>query len=206
MKGIHRAAILSPLLSLLGCAGTGDDAQKSISQMDSDGPGSGGPTLQPRLVWNADGPSPSWLTTPVSSGGWAVQILTGQLSLHAGGSVECDWVSTKQGVPDGPSTKLTLQGGDGNFVFYNHTNGKTWGAHTRAVDNPNGPGVTAAFQGDANLVVRNAAGNAIWASNTHTFPQAVLAFQSDGNLVIYNQVEEAGGPRYQLLWQTGTDH
>jgi hypothetical protein len=201
MKGIHRATILSPLLFLLGCAVIGGDAQESISQMDSDGPGSGGPTLQPRMA-----PSPSeWFNT-----GWSVQIPAGQLSLHAGESVECDWLSSKPGVPDGPSTKLTLQGSDGNLVFYNHSNGKTWGAHTRAVDNPNGPGITAAFQGDANLVVRNAAGNAIWASNTHTFPQAVLAFQSDGNLVIYNRIEETDPMRgitfftYHELWETGT--
>lgn len=210
MKGIHRAMVLSPLLFLFGCAAIGNSAQESTSQIDdwesdsgasgqgSDGRGSGSPSLQPRLMWNDGDPS----TPPsvrVAPGVFAVLIPTAQLSFHAGDSMDCDWGA------DGPSTRLTLQGSDGNFVFYNHTNGKTWGAHTRAVDNPKGPGVTAVFQGDANLVVRNAAGNAIWASNTHTFPQAVLAFQSDGDLVIYNQVEGDAIPAYQLLWDTGTE-
>ena len=55
------------------------------------------------------------------------------------------------------------------------------------------------FQSDGNLVLRDSAGTAIWASNTHTYYQAVLALQSDGNLVIY--------PSYNnnhALWATGT--
>jgi hypothetical protein len=97
----------------------------------------------------------------------------------------------------GISTKLTLQG-DGNFVLY-AGNGKTWAAHTRAVDNPKGPGCEALFQSDANLVVRNCSLAAIWASNTHTYPHAILAFQSDGNLVIYDSASTLNA-----LWSTGT--
>jgi hypothetical protein len=224
MMRIHRAMILSPLLFVLGCAVTGDDAQESTSQKDvlancSGSPGSmpmARPTMPPYLAvamcqppppnvtctWNTNTTSvsfdPRGILYPITPDVVAALFWVGGLSFHAGGSLQCDWST-------GLHTKLTLQGNDGNFVFYNQTNGRTWGAHTRRADNPNGPGVTAEFQSDANLVVRNAAGNAIWASNTHTFPQALLAFQSDGNLVIYNHFDTAQGPVYQPLWATGTE-
>lgn len=92
---------------------------------------------------------------------------------------------------NGTSTKLTMQG-DGNFVYY-ASNGKRWGSNTR----PNG--CYATFQADGNLVVRNCAGAALWASNTHTYPNAILAFQDDGNLVIYPSSSD-----FNALWATGT--
>jgi len=106
--------------------------------------------------------------------------------------VEVTWSGT------GVSTRL-IQQTDGNFVLY-AGNGKTWGAATRYVDNTtNGPGCTAQFQSDANLVVYNCAGTAVWASGTHTYPNAVLAFQADGNLVIYSSTTGSA------LWSTGTN-
>ena len=59
--------------------------------------------------------------------------------------------------------------------------------------------MTAAFQSDANLVVRNCDGDGIWYSATHTYPNAVLCFQADGNLVIYSAA--SGG---KALWSTKT--
>lgn len=112
---------------------------------------------------------------------------TSGLLLDRGGSVQCTW-------SNGLRTNLTLQGSDGNFVFYNYTSGKTWGANTR----PNG--YTAEFQSDANLVVRTSAGTAIWASNTHTYPNGILAFQSDGNLVIY-----PSDTNFTAKWATNTE-
>jgi hypothetical protein len=121
----------------------------------------------------------------------AVDVPVGCLTEYFGDNVTVTWSGS------GVSTELTLQT-DGNFVLY-AGNGKKWGAGTRAVDNANGPGCEAAFQSDANLVVRDCNGAAIWASGTHTYPDAVLAFQADGNLVIY---ETAGG---KALWATGTE-
>lgn len=214
MKTIYHAMILSPLLFALGCAVTADDAQESTSQTDDSLSSVGGvpdpnPTIPPlmsldsagaisvRCTWNRNTTSATFdsngaifSTTP---GVFALLISVGRLSMHAGGSLQCNWST-------GAQTNLTLQGSDGNFVFYNQANGKTWAAHTRKADNPNGPGATATFQSDANLVVRNAAGNAIWASNSHTFPHARLAFQSDGNLVIYSN--DGSDP---VPWATGTE-
>lgn len=231
MMRVHRAMILSPLLFVLGCAVTGDDAKESTSQMNdlancSGAPGSNPnarPTMPPFLaaamcppntvinvtcMWNTNTTSvsfdPSHTLFPTTPGVVAALLWVGGLSFHAGGSLQCDW-SPSELYPGGLHTNLTLQGSDGNFVFYNQTNGRTWAAHTRKADNPNGPGATVTYQSDANLVARNAAGNAIWASNTHTFPQALLAFQSDGNLVIYNHFDTAQGPVYQALWATGTE-
>jgi hypothetical protein len=220
----NRYVLLAPWLFVIGCAVPPDDAQESSSQADDavsqPAAPAGAATGQPRAdsvqsltgaspdsaiaticSWNADTVAvfvPGGVLFPTTPGVFAELIPTGGLLFDAGGSLQCNW-------SNGLSTNLTLQGSDGNFVFYNHSNGKTWGAHTRSVDNPNGPGVTAAFQTDANLVVRNAASKAIWASNTHTFPQAVLAFQSDGNLVIYSQFNQASGSVGIALWATGTN-
>jgi hypothetical protein len=101
------------------------------------------------------------------------------------GYVTCDFAN-------GMSTELTMQG-DGNFVFY-ASNGKKWGSNTR----PNGR--DAEFQSDGNLVVRDTYGTALWASNTHTYPHAVLSFQDDGNLVIYPSSSD-----FAALWATKTN-
>jgi hypothetical protein len=53
------------------------------------------------------------------------------------------------------------------------------------------------MQDDGNLVLRNAAGDALWASNTSGHPGAYLALQNDGNVVIY----DAGN---SPLWATNT--
>jgi hypothetical protein len=108
-----------------------------------------------------------------------------------------EWVKVSWTGSSGVSTELTQQG-DGNFVLY-AGNGKVWGAATRFADNANGPGCLAQFQGDANLVVRNCNGTAIWASGPNGYPHAVLAFQADGNLVIY---ETSAGT---ALWSTKTN-
>lgn len=131
-------------------------------------------------------------TSQIAIGGTqAVAIPVGCLTEYNG-----EWVTVTWSGSSGVSTKLTQQT-DGNFVLY-AGNGKKWGAATRFADNANGPGCLAAFQGDANLVVRNCGAAAIWASGTHTFPNAVLAFQADGNLVIYQT--SAG----TALWSTKT--
>jgi hypothetical protein len=123
----------------------------------------------------------------------AVAFTVGCLSEYYGDNVTVTWSGS------GISTELTLQGIDGNFVLY-AGNGKKWGAGTRAVDISTGPGCEAAFQSDANLVVRNCDGATIWASGTHTYPNAVLCFQADGNLVIYSAA--SGG---KALWSTKTN-
>jgi len=97
-------------------------------------------------------------------------------------------VNTGSGI----SMKLVVQG-DGNFVLYVST-GKVWAANTRP------GGYAATFQGDGNLVVRNSSGTALWASNTHTYPHAILAFQTDGNLVIYPSTTD-----FHALWASGTN-
>jgi hypothetical protein len=133
------------------------------------------------------------LPSTISIGGTeAVAFTVGCLTEYYNDNVTVTWSD------GGISTELTLQS-DGNFVLY-AGNGKVWGAATRAVDISTGPGCEAQFQGDANLVVRNCASDAIWASGTHTYPNAVLCFQADGNLVIYSAA--SGG---KALWDTGTN-
>lgn len=131
-------------------------------------------------------------TSEIEIGGTAaIAVPVGCLTLYNG-----EWY--KVSFVGGISTTLTMQD-DANFVLY-VSNGKVWGAATRYADDPaNGPGCIAQFQGDANLVVRNCAGTAIWASGTHTYPDAILAFQQDGNLVIYASTT---GP---ALWDTTTN-
>jgi hypothetical protein len=130
-------------------------------------------------------------TSQIAIGGTqAVAVPVACLTEYNGEWYMVSWSGT------GVSTKLTEQG-DGNFVLY-AGNGKTWGAATRFGENANGPGCLATFQGDANLVVRNCAGTAIWASATHTYPNAVLAFQADGDLVMY--ASKSGTE----LWSTKT--
>ena len=130
-------------------------------------------------------------TSQIAIGGTeAIAVPVGCLTEYNGEWYKVSWTGT------GVSTELTQQT-DGNFVLY--AGSKTWGAATRFVDNANGPGCLAQFQGDANLVVRNCDSAAIWSSGTHTYPNAVLAFQADGNLVIY---ESTSGP---ALWSTKTN-
>jgi hypothetical protein len=134
------------------------------------------------------------LPSTISIGGTtAVAFTVGCLTLYYGDNLSVAWSGS------GVSTELTLQGSDGNFVVY-AGNGKVWGAGTRAVDLATGPGCEAQFQSDANLVVRNCSSAALWASGTHTYPNAVLAFQADGNLVIYSAA--SGG---KALWSSGTN-
>lgn len=134
------------------------------------------------------------LPSTIAIGGTeAVAFTVGCLTEYYGDNVTVTWSGS------GISTELTLQSLDGNFVLY-AGNGKKWGAGTRAVDISTGPGCEAAFQSDANLVVRNCDGAAIWASGTHTYPNAVLCFQADGNLVIYSAA--SGG---KALWSTKTN-
>jgi hypothetical protein len=134
------------------------------------------------------------LPSTISIGGTeAVAFTVGCLTEYYGDNVTVTWSGS------GVSTELTLQGSDGNFVLY-AGNGKVWGAGTRAADISTGPGCEAQFQSDANLVVRNCDGAAIWASGTHTYPNAVLCFQADGNLVIYSAA--SGGT---ALWDTKTN-
>lgn len=132
-------------------------------------------------------------TSQIAIGGTeAIAVPVGCLTEYNGEWYQVSWSGT------GVSTKL-IQQNDGNFVLY-AGNGKAWGAATRFVDNANGPGCEAIFQGDANLVVRNCDLAAIWASGTHTYPNAVLAFQADGNLVIYDSVST-----HKALWSTKTN-
>jgi hypothetical protein len=134
------------------------------------------------------------LPTTISIGGTEVVAFTvGCLTEYYGDNVTVTWSGS------GISTELTLQASDGNFVLY-AGNGKVWAASTTAADRSDGPGCEVPFQSDANLVVRNCAGAAIWNSDTHTFPDAVLCFQADGNLVIYSAA--SGG---KALWDTETN-
>ncbi len=133
------------------------------------------------------------LPSTIAIGGTeAVAFTVGCLTEYYGDNVTVTWSGS------GISTELTLQGSDGNFVLY-AGNGKKWGAGTRAKDMSTGPGCEAAFQSDANLVVRNCDSYGIWYSGTHTYPNAVLCFQADGNLVIYSAA--SGG---KALWSTKT--
>lgn len=54
------------------------------------------------------------------------------------------------------------------------------------------------LQGDGNLVLRNAVGSALWASDTHGMGGVTLSMQGDGNLVLYTT---SGSP----VWATGTN-
>ena len=54
------------------------------------------------------------------------------------------------------------------------------------------------LQGDGNLVLRNAAGSALWASGTNGKGGVRLNMQGDGNLVLYTS---ASAP----VWATGTN-
>jgi hypothetical protein len=123
----------------------------------------------------------------------------GNLSINQGGYIACAWTDDSTGAVF-LRTKLTMQS-DGNFVYYNYTDNKVWGAATRAADNPKGPGVFADYQTDGNLVVRNASNTAIWASGTSHNSNDILVFQPDGNLVIYT-VTSSG---YKAAWATGTE-
>jgi len=130
-------------------------------------------------------------TSQIPIGGTqAVAVPVACLTEYNGEWIKVSWSGT------GVSTELTEQT-DGNFVLY-AGNGKKWGAATRFGDTNSGPGCLAGFQGDANLVVRDCGGTAIWASATHTFLNAVLAFQADGNLVIYSSKSGTA------LWSTKT--
>jgi len=156
----------------------------------------GAPTITDSLSGTVTGPDAIMdcaTPTPIAIGGTeAIPIPVACLAEFNGEWLQVSWAS------GGFSTKLTQQT-DGNFVLYSGT-GKVWGAHTRFADTTNGPGCEAAFQGDANLVVRGCDGTAIFASGTHTYPNAVLAFQADGNLVIYDAVST-----HKALWSTGTN-
>lgn len=88
---------------------------------------------------------------------------------------------------------------DGNLVLYRYADGvigeALWASGTfagsHAVVN-----YKAVFQGDGNLVIYNASGNAKWASRTqHSGDRLVL--QEDGNLVMYSNSKGA-------VWSTGT--
>jgi hypothetical protein len=154
----------------------------------------GSPVITDSLTGTVTGPDDivNCATTQLAIGGTeAVAVPVTCLTEYNTEWYKVSWSGT------GVSTELTLQG-DGNFVLY-AGNGNKWGAKTRFVDNSGGPGCLAQFQGDANLVVRDCDGTAIWASATHTYPNAVLAFQADGNLVIY---ETSTGP---ALWSTKTN-
>lgn len=59
------------------------------------------------------------------------------------------------------------------------------------------PAYTLNMQGDGNLVLRNLAGTALWASGTSGKASADVIMQADGNLVIY---DTGGNP----LWGSGT--
>jgi hypothetical protein len=90
--------------------------------------------------------------------------------------------------------RLSMQD-DGNFVFYNLTNGRVW-----APPDVRPNGFWAIFQNDGNLVVYNSASEPLWAAGTYNHPDAFLAFQSDGNMVIYPSTSNM-----RALWATGTE-
>jgi hypothetical protein len=131
-----------------------------------------------------------------SGGGWRIDsngtvagfYLNEGASFALGSQVNC-WFA------NGMSETLVLQASDGNLVFYQHYNSKTWGAGT------NGKGsYNASFQGDGNFVVYNNSGSSLWSSGTHTYHDAILVIQADGNLVIYQFL----GTSAPALWDTGT--
>jgi hypothetical protein len=179
---IRREAIIAAAVLGLGLGGFAVAAPAGAAT------GVGTPTI-------ADANGDLTCATTVTGGGTgtsgAVQVPVGCLTEYFGDNVTVTWSGS------GISTELTMQT-DGNFVLY-AGNGKKWAASTRFATNANGPGCEAMFQSDANLVVRNCNGAAIWSSGTHTYPNGVLDFQADGNLVIR---ATAGG---QALWSTGTE-
>lgn len=84
-------------------------------------------------------------------------------------------------VNGAPWTTSRMQLGmqaDGNLVLYDNVKKRVmWAAGT------SGPGNSAFFQSDGNLVVYNSH-QALWASNPAGFTNATLVLRSDGNLVI----------------------
>lgn len=125
----------------------------------------------------------------------ALAIPVGCLTLYNGQWVRITWStgSSYMQLTQQPDGNLVLTKGDG-------TTGPTtvWSSGTTFTGNANGPGCFAQFQSDANLVVRNCDGTAIWNSATYTYPDAVLAFQYPSDLVIYSS---AGGTS---LWSTNS--
>ena len=95
--------------------------------------------------------------------------------------------------PDGQIV-LTMQS-DGNLVSYATVGGRpsvVWASGTSG-----NPGAQTVMQGDGNLVVYSAGGQALWASGTEGDPGAVVTVQNDGNTVIY-------GTDGAARWSTGT--
>ncbi|MGH3926950.1 MAG: hypothetical protein ACRDTT_29465, partial [Pseudonocardiaceae bacterium] len=82
---------------------------------------------------------------------------------------------------------------DTNLVLYRDPDGLAlWDTSPK----PGGVGVCV-MQGDGNLVVYNAAANAVWASGTDGNPGSRLVVQDDGNVVIYR-------PDGAQIWATNT--
>jgi hypothetical protein len=152
-------------------------------------PSAAATTISYNCSWSDLAAQPTYIkggifTTP---GVFAFAIEAGGYQTYQGGTVTCDW-------SNGIQQTLALQG-DSNFCFYVN-NGKEW---CPTPDIRSKKGTYVSFQGDGNLVVYNSTGTAVWASNTHTYPDAILAFQSDGNLVIYPSAND-----FSALWDTGT--
>lgn len=84
---------------------------------------------------------------------------------------------------------LSFQG-DGNLVLY-HGGTPLWASNT-----PSNAEVVG-MQGDGNFVIYGLNGAAIWSTNTHGHPGALLGIQDDGNVVIYT-------PGGTGIWSTNT--
>ena len=127
-------------------------------------------------------------TTP---GITAITIATDHFAITAAGSgLDCDWANGVQdSVAISDSGQVIMSAGSDSG-----TGGNSYFApQTESADSLN-------FQADGNLVAY-LNGTPVWATGTHTYPQAIFAIQDDGNFVIYPSSSD-----FAALWDSGTEN
>jgi hypothetical protein len=126
----------------------------------------------------------------------SLAIPVGCLSMYNGEWFKVGWTGHSRYM------EVTMQT-DGNLVLALSDGGTpttAWSSGTTFAGNSQGPGCFMQFQSNAELVVRNCASTAIWATGAHTDPDAVLVFRYDGDLLIEDSSSEAA----TVLWSTNT--
>lgn len=151
-------------------------------------------TISVPTVWQYGPEWPETMTVTLSSPSSGATITTGSATgtIREYGAILINETKTS---PDGRFT-LKMQT-DGNLVLY-------WGTTALWAPNKFGSNFMAAMQADGNLVLYrptdvwgNPNPSAVWASNTSSYPGALLKVQNDGNLVIYNTSNSA-------VWSSNT--
>jgi len=121
----------------------------------------------------------------------------GTMVLWAGSAAVVNWKGYQDRVPAGntilPGTTLRADPSGNrtltmmaNGMLVQRVNGAVVWTTASTVRNYN---ATAAVQQDGNLVIRNAAGKAIWATNTSQAGAGQLLVQVDGNVVLYGKAD-----------------